>query len=301
MFESGICIYEESLYEISSASADTQIFSGFITAIGSFAVEALGSNLQSIQLQTGEQMALIKHKESKLLGICIADGRDHAKLLSNLLVKILDRFFELYKQDIKKQDGALFDKTKSFKNEIKEILKNKTMGREYWKMFLGIIAGFGILAFLIFLSITKFLLQKFPGPLFIIFINNPIYLLHIQSIGSNIGSIFALLMFFVAFLFLLPAFISGYLAGSRIRALFAGLIIVIGAFLVLGLGAIKINEMLGLDLRSWFLAFSPLIFFLTLTVAFTAGYLVERLKLFSFEEPGREKRKLTKIFIAKKD
>lgn len=283
-----------------SKEEDTQIFTGFISAIGSFASEALGSALQSIRLQTGEQLAIMKHEPSRLIVVCIADGRDHDKLLAAILLKILDRFFKIFKKEIEAEDSSLFDKSENFNKEIDMILKNKVTTRNNWKTILGIIVGLGILSLLLFAVLNRFFLNNFPGPLLFAAISNPLMPFFIGSLGEAIGTILAALMFFVGLIFILPAFIAGFFGGSRVRGLISGVIITFITYLVLFLGALRFRSNLGLDLRGWFLGISPLIFFLTLSIAFIAGYFSERFWLYTFQEPKMKKGRLSKLLVFKK-
>ncbi len=300
MFESGICIFEKNFFTHLGKEENTQVFTGFISAIGNFASEALGSTLQSIRLQTGEQLAIMRHEPSKLVVICVADGRDHDKLLASILLKILDRFFEIFKKEIEAEDTSIAEKSKDFEKEIEIILKKKISSRTNFKMFVGIFLGLTILSLLIFIALNRTFLNNFPGPLFFAAMNNPLMLFFIGSIGESIGSILASLMFFIGFLFMLPAFITGFLSGTRVRGLISGFIIIIGTYLILFLSAVRLQVVLGLDLRGWFLGISPLIFFLTLSVSFISGYLAERLRLYTFEEPTIKKGRLSKLLIFKK-
>lgn len=300
MFESGICIFEKIYYTHLSKEEDTQIFTGFISAIGNFASEALGSTLQSIRLQTGEQLAIMKHEVSNLIVVCVADGRDHEKLLASILLKIIERFFEIFKQEIEIEDTSLADKTKNFDKEIDVILRKRVSSRDNKKMFLGVILGLVIMGFLIITALNRTFLNDFPGPLFFAAITNPLMPIFIGSLGESIGMILASLMFFVGLLFILPAFIAGLLSGTRVRGLISGLIIIFGSYLVLTLSAIHLHSGFGLDLRGWFLGISPLIFFLTLSVAFVAGYITERLRLHTVQEPTIKKGKLSKLLIFKR-
>lgn len=293
MYEQGICVFEKVYFTRIDAMTDTQIFTGFLSAIGSFAAEALGSGLQAIHLQTGEKLAIMKH-HSGMLGICVADTRDHDKLISSLLKKILYRFYELFKKEVDVQDASLIGKTKKFGKEVDAILKNKASSRNPWKMALGVGLGFLILTVLTFVALNRTVLSLFPGPIFITFLLDPFYMVFFGSIGESMGRIFALIMYFVAILFFLPSLLAGLLSGTRTKGLIAGLIITIGAYLTLFLAAVQINTAIGLDLRGWFLSLSPLIFFLTLSVAYCGGYITERLFLNKAPEKEKEMGRLEK-------
>jgi len=279
---------------------DSQIFAGFLSAIGSFAAEALGSGLQAIQLQTGEKLAIMRH-ESGIIGICVADGRDHDKLISALLKKILDRFYGMFKKEIEREDASLVGKTKKFDREVDEILKNKASSRADWKLVLGLIIGFTLLAILSISVLNNTILSHFPGPLFLAFVSNPINILFFNSLGSSIGSILALIMFFVAILFFIPSCIAGFLSGNRSRGLLAGIIITIGAYIALFLASFQINANLGLDLRGWFLSLSPLIFFLTFSVSYSSGYIAERIFLYAFPDKDKKDGKITSLINLMKE
>ncbi|MFX1452933.1 MAG: hypothetical protein ACFFCM_19005 [Promethearchaeota archaeon] len=301
MYENGTCVFEKIYYSsLDTIQTDSQLFTGFLTAIGGFAAEALGSGLQSIHLQTGEQLAIMKH-ESKIIGICIADGRDHDKLISSLLKKILDRFYQLFKKEVDLVDASLLGKTKKFDNELDAILKNKATSRANWKMALGICIGFGILGFLLIIFLNRTILRNFPGPLFIAILYDPLYMLFFNILGSSIGGILALIMFFVALLFFIPSAIAGFLAGNRIRGLMAGFIITSVAYITLILASVEIMASLGLDLQGWFLSLSPLIFFLTFSVSYSAGYIAERLQLYDFPEPDKEMGKVERALRSIKE
>ena len=298
MFAGGICVFEKKFYTYLGKEEDTQIFTGFISAIGNFALEALGSTLQSIHLQTGEQLAIMKHETSNLYVVCIADGRDHEKLLATILLKILNRFYRTFKKEIEDENTSLIDKTTNFDNEIDLILEKKVTSRTNRKLVFGLILGLGIMGLLIFIALNRTFLNNFPGPLLFAAINNPLMPIFIGSLGESIGYILASLMFLVGLLFLLPAFIAGFLGGTRVRGLISGLIIIIITYLILILGALR--NTIWLDLKGWFLGISPLIFFLTLSVAFVAGYITERLRLHTFKEPTLKKGRLSKLLIFKK-
>ena len=66
----------------------------------------------------------MKH-ESGVIGICIADGRDHDKLISSLMRKILDRFYQIFKKDVDVMAASLLGKTDKFGKEVDAILKHK--------------------------------------------------------------------------------------------------------------------------------------------------------------------------------
>ncbi len=300
MYENGVCVFEKIYYtSLDTIKTDSQLFTGFLTAIGGFAAEALGSGLQSMHLQTGEQLAIMKH-ESRMVGICIADGRDHDKLISSLLRKILDRFYEIFKREVDIMDASLLGKTDKFGKEVDSILKNKASSRADWKMGLGILVGFAILGLLTFVILNRTLLENIPSPLFLA-IRNPISAIYIGMLGESIGGILSLIMFFVAILFFIPSVITGYLSGSRVRGLISGTIITVIAYITLILARFQIMARLGLDLKDWFFSLSPLILFLTLSVSFSAGYIAERLHLYTFPEPDKEMGKLDRILKSIKD
>ncbi|NVM03981.1 MAG: hypothetical protein HWN67_16740 [Candidatus Helarchaeota archaeon] len=301
MYNNGVCVFEKIYYtSLETIKTDSQLFTGFLTAIGGFAAEALGSGLQSIHLQTGEQLAIMRH-ESTMIGICIADGRDHEKLISSLLKKILDRFYQIFKREIDIMDASLLGKTDKFDKEVELILKNKASSRANWKMGVGILIGFGLLALLTIVVLNRTILQYLPGPLFLAIVYDPLYILFFNSIGSSIGAILSLIMFFVAILFFIPSVFAGFLSGNRNRGLFAGIIITIIAYLTLILATVQIKANLGVDLKGWFLSLSPLIFFLTLSVSYCAGYIAERKYLYSFPEQDKKVGKLESVLKSIKE
>ena len=53
-----------------------------------------------------------------------------------------------------------------FEKEVEKILKNKASSRADWKMGLGLLIGFGLLALLTFMVLNRTIIQNFPGPLF---------------------------------------------------------------------------------------------------------------------------------------
>ncbi|MHA1381312.1 MAG: hypothetical protein ACTSRG_23335 [Candidatus Helarchaeota archaeon] len=300
MYEHGTCVFEKIYYTRLDAITDSQIFSGFLSAISSFAKEALGSGLQSIQLQTGEQLAIMKH-DSGIIGICLADGRDHDKLISSLLKKILDRFYQLFKKEIDVQDASLMGKTENFGKEVDAILHKKATTRAPWKMILGVILGFSILAISTFAILNRTVLNSFPGPLFLAIAQNPFYMFLFGLLGEEMGSILAFLMFLISFLFFIPALVIGFFAGNKTKGLFGGLIITLIAYLILFLASVQINANTGLNLKGWILSFSPLILFLTLSVSYVAGYIAERAFLYSSTDYEKKMPKLEGFFNSLKE
>lgn len=300
MYEHGSCVFEKVYYTRISAMADTQIFTGFLSAIGSFASEALGGGLQSIQLMTGEQLAIMKHGPSKIVGVCIADGRDHNKLISSLLKKILDRFYSIFKKEIDLQDASLIGKTAKFDKEVESILKNKSSSRTDLKTIMGIILGFIILGILTFGILSRTILRDIPG-IFVVLANNPLFGIFFDNIGNSIGDFLVVIIFFVAIIFLIPSYVSGFISGNRTRGLISGIIITVGTYIILVFAAHIIKNAIGLDLRSWFLGLSPLIFFLTLSSSYVAGYIAERVHLYSFPKESEVSSKFKNTLTSMKE
>ena len=95
--EHGICLFAEHFIE---TQIDNQLISGFINALGSFATEALGSGMQSLRLQTGEQLSILRYKDGPipLLGMVIADSKDNDVLIQNILNEFLSEFCNLFQK-----------------------------------------------------------------------------------------------------------------------------------------------------------------------------------------------------------
>ena len=94
--ENGVCVFEHHWVR---TVVDAQIFSGFITALSSFAIESMGENLQSLKLIKDQRLAILKHHRSPIIGVIIADVRDNGYLLNKILRKILERFYWLFRKD----------------------------------------------------------------------------------------------------------------------------------------------------------------------------------------------------------
>ncbi|MHA1144310.1 MAG: hypothetical protein ACTSRW_06190 [Candidatus Helarchaeota archaeon] len=56
--DNGVCLYTR---HYKPGRADDQLISGFMSAFGSFATEALGSELQSIRLRTHERLSILRY------------------------------------------------------------------------------------------------------------------------------------------------------------------------------------------------------------------------------------------------
>ena len=171
-------------------------------------------------------------------------------------------------------------------------------------MILGILLGLGLIVLLTTGALSRTILIDLPTPIFISLFSNPIAILFIEYLGESIGTIMSLIMFLVAIIFLPASFLAGFLSGNRKKGLISGIIITIIVFQFLFISPLKIilsRNILGLNLSGWFLSFSPLIFFLTLSVSYTAGYIAERLRLYPFPEPEKKKGKLEKILKSIKE
>ncbi len=149
----GMCIYE---YKFSnSISIDSQMLSGFLSAIGSFAQETFQSGLSSVQIRNDKKLNFYLDEETSLLFCAISDNRDNNILLDKILGKVAKRFVELKKQTLIDHPNHL-EKYKDFDSEIVILLKNQDKVRNKRTMIKGLFAGLGTLIALAITFIVVF-------------------------------------------------------------------------------------------------------------------------------------------------
>ncbi|MHA1376965.1 MAG: hypothetical protein ACTSRG_01160 [Candidatus Helarchaeota archaeon] len=150
--QAGIAIYTEHFVK---SNVDEQLLSGFLTAIGGFSQEAIGGELQKLNIKTGEQMVLYYHEPSKLTIVAIANEADHSGLLQNLLKKIVNEFYKTYRKYLKEE--GLFEDTNLFSKSSRRILSGKSAKRGVRQLILGLFLGLVVLIFLVALTLGWFL------------------------------------------------------------------------------------------------------------------------------------------------
>lgn len=269
----GVSVYSRHYKEM---KAEDQLVSGFVSALGSFSTEALGSDLQSVILQTGERLSILTSSDASVVGIIIADSRDHPALISKLLTEIIQEFIEIFQKDIAKNNPLLSTKTEKFNNNVDRILKGRTATRTILKGFLGNVLSFGLMILLSILLITGLLplgpllrdqFSSFPTIIFTDGINAQEFLV-LEWITAYVVIVILLLLMGVYFL---PAVLSGYMAGTRKRGIVNALLLGIFVCVVI---SIEVPFLLW-----WLILLSPITSLTAITCGYFGGYLKMRRKL----------------------
>ena len=308
--ENGICIYER---HYSSAQIDAQIFSGFITALGNFAIDSMGEELQQLKIKGG-RLSMVRHSFAPIMAVAIADDKDSGTLLYKILKVILLEFYDKYYREVKKEDPGIKAKTQEFNEIIDDIIKKRfgVADRSYVSILLGliiaiglsslVIAGFGI--FLSFLPENQDIFVGFFG--YDIVINTAdgisvVEFLYIQRIALIV--IVILMLFFMA-IFFVPVYLGGYFGGSRRN----GLIIALAHFAVVLLvvvlvGSIDLIPNYRVQIVPLFISFSPFLIALNVVMGFLGGNIKNNKKLWPLgsEELSEKLKKEMYIFLKSMD
>lgn len=250
--DTGQCIFSHKYIKM---DLEDQLISGLLTAFQSFSSE---SGIGGVQQIGGEDNQFVYGIQSgKILVAALADKRDNAKLVENLMNKISQSFQEKYSTYLTDEMYIDLNIFNGFENEIDKILFPKIYKR-----------GFGSTIFATFVTI-----MMTAGVLFLL-------LELIQATQST----------FVIFLAFIPGlFIGSVIAGKRSFALisaFFGVIPIIGIstyYIIIA----NIDEATGLitDLNS--VVFTTILMteqFLTIAIlcAILGGGLMEQKRLFQF-------------------
>ncbi|MHA1378367.1 MAG: hypothetical protein ACTSRG_08285 [Candidatus Helarchaeota archaeon] len=305
--DNGVCVFEYSWTNINS-EVDGQIFSGFITALTSFAIESMGDSLQSLKLVKDQRLSILKHSRSSIIGVIIADVRDNGALLNKLLHKILERFYWLFRNEIEREDASLLGKTKDFYKEINLILRGKIAERSIISLIIGYVVGsilsIGIALIIFFFGIdfasAGGLQNAFISPIFINLFDGmqPWEFLQVQQIAVmavGLVTVFFIMIFFG------PGLIGAYIAGSRKLGIISNLFLVVGSGIMITLIQDIPLFMYSLNLVPIFINFSPIIIILNILTGYFGGYLRERERLWPIkgEELSEKVKNQINIFMKK--
>ncbi len=275
--EHGICIFEKHFIK---TKMDGQLITGFINALGSFATEALGSEMQSLRLQTGEQLFVLPYRETSIIGIAITGAKDHPKLVQKLLNQMLADFSMIFQRNLEVASNV--QQFEEFKYNIDIILNRKVASRTKLKMILGVVAAWvliGVIALALSPLYIKASFETNPD-LGVIDFTDGLEIGEIQTLELISIFVVIFLMVFSCVMYLLPAFLAAYVAGNRRRGIYSALLLGASVFVFFILGNLFNQELQIINPVAWFLAFSPLLISLSILCGIYGGTLKERRKLY---------------------
>jgi hypothetical protein len=283
VLENGTCIFSKNF---TKNTIDSQLFAGFLSALGSFATEALGSGMQSLKLQTGEQLSVLKYSQGKmpLVGIVLADPRDNPKLIQNLLLQILTEFYSIFQRQLESGNALNINEFKEFSFTVDTILEGKVASRTRLKMALGVAIGLLLMAFILvafipaFIRLSNFQIAQLGLP--DISFSNGLTPLEIQTLQTIVLVVMGAIMLFMCVIFFLPTFLAAYIAGDRQRGIWTAILLAISVALIILITTPFITQFLEVNLFWWYITFSPLLVFLALVCGFYGGRLKERRRLY---------------------
>ncbi len=286
--ESGACIYARHYID---SRIDNQLLSGFIHALGSFANEALGSEMQSLRLQTGEQLSIMRYPHGKfpIIGIIIADARDNTTLIRNLLLQILTEFYTIFRKQLEQDNASNITEFEEFRYTLDSILEGKVASRSNIKMLIGIIVGLVIVGIIVssliplYIEVANFDMTSLGLP-DIIFSDHDLSPTELQTLQSIVLVLVVVIMGFSCVVFFLPTFLAAYIAGNKKRGIWTAILFGISIGAILLIASPFIESFTDVNAFLWYLAFSPLLLFLALVCGFYGGRLKERRKLYPLEE-----------------
>lgn len=281
--ENGVCVFTK---HYKKSLVDDQLISGFMSALGNFSIEALGSELQSIKLRTGEQLSVLKHYKQSIIGVVLADPRDHPNLISSLLTAILNEFLIDYERPIIAKDPSLIGKTGDFDEKIDKLLKGKVASRTFLKMIVGNILSFSLMLAITILMIGGAMRLSVLVDDFLVTLS-PIDFAELNAeelatLQAITGAIIAVLMIFFIGTFFLPSLLSGYIAGNEKRGIVNAILLGLITGVLLFIGGSRATGQL--NIFWWYLLFSPLLIFIAITCGFYGGRLKARRKLYPLKK-----------------
>ncbi len=251
----GMCIYE---YHFSThLSIDSQMLSGFLSAIGSFAQETFQSGLSSIQIRNHKKLIFYLDEETGLLFCAICDMRDNERLLTTILGEIASRFLEVKKTTLREHPNELA-KYEDFHQELLVLMEGKDKVRNKKTMRKGLLAGFFTWILLTFSVILPSAALGFIG-------NDEYFFLVFFLSQTGILS--------------LSSLIAGYLAGTRKTGKSAGI-----WFSFIGMALIAIV----LGVLEAILPIIPLIIIVGAAAGSYGGEICDRRNLYSLPDEEEE-------------
>jgi len=285
--EHGSCLFAKHFID---TQIDNQLISGFINALGSFATEALGSGMQSLKLQTGEQLSILRFDKAPipLIGMIIADSRDNDILIRNILNEFLNEFSTIFQKQLRERPVSDITEYNEFRYTVDLMLEKKVASRTNLRTFLGVVAGILMIGIIVLAFIPAiFQLENLnPGDFGvadIIFSDgfDPSDLLAIQTLTLTI--IGALMLVF-CIIFSLPTIMAGYIAGDRKRGVWAAIFLGLSIGGIILISSPFVVEFAEVNAILWYIAFSPLLFLIALVFGYFGGRLKERRKLYPLPE-----------------
>ncbi|MHA1276316.1 MAG: hypothetical protein ACTSQI_05880 [Candidatus Helarchaeota archaeon] len=278
--EGGIAIYSK---HFAKSDLDEQLISGFILAVGNFAMEAVGSGLKKIEMETGEQLFVYYDPSMNLTAAAITGANDYPKLVLSTLQEILSLFHQRFKEKVN-QAGNLGD-ISEFDLELDKFMKDKTAKRDKKRFFLGIVLGGLLLTFLYMLFWSDFFDALIN---FITEMENLVSLPQSQKYLTMIftsGEFSFSLELNLIIIFTPSALLGGYIAGSRSKGKLLGLIFFFVIFLEALVGIILFNQDPVIQIATFLLLFAllifiPLVMITSIIFSYLGGYLRDRRKLY---------------------
>ena len=288
--ESGVCIFAKHFIP---SKIDNQLISGFMNALGSFATEALGSGMQSLKLQTGEQLAILRFKDGKtpLIGIVVADGRDNPKLIQNLLSQILIDFYTIFQRNLEPQVSTTTDEFEEFSYTVDTVLEGKISARTNLQMLTGWIVGLILIGFIIlslipaFIELSNLNISELGLPNIIF--SDDLTAEELQTLQAITLILIGALMGFNCVVFFLPTFLAAYIAGNRKRGIWTALLIGGSIGVIILIATPFIEAFIEVNAFLWYVTFSPLLIALSILCGIYGGRLKERRRLYPLEKPEK--------------
>ncbi len=286
VLENGVCIFSKNFI---ASKIDSQLITGFLSALGSFATEALGSGMQSLKLQTGEQLSILKYSQGKtpLLGIVIADPRDNSKLIQNLLLQMLTEFHSIFQRQLESENTLNVNEFKEFGYTVDTILEGKVASRTRLKMYLGVVIGLLLMGFILlafipaFIKLSNFQIAQLDLPPIVF--SDELDVVEMQTLQTIVLVLVGALMGFTCIIFFLPTFLAAYIAGNRRRGIWAAILLGISVALIILVATPSVTQFIEVNIFWWYVTFSPLLLFIAIVCGFYGGRLKEQRRLYPLQ------------------
>ena len=160
--EGGICIFEHHYVE---KKMDSDLVTGFMNAVGSFAKEAFFSGLQKIDLEGGRRLVYGMSQDAKILAAVLTDAEDYPSLIVEILDKIISEFVKEYGTSF---GGAIEPKKyQNFSQKVDEIVLRRIRKRGIPYLIIGSVLG-AIVMGLLFMFVMDLIPDEGPNALYLL-------------------------------------------------------------------------------------------------------------------------------------
>lgn len=255
IIDQGISLYS---YKVSEKTLiNEHLFTGYLSAFGTFAQESFKHGLHSIQIKNGQKLIFYLESKFGLLFCAMAHERDNDYILQKLLSKIANSFILRFQSKLQSEERHVVKEYESFHDQLIDILVDKGYPRDIKALTKGL--GFSTVLF-------------FAGILILYSILTGLVNLEYITLITSVN-IFVLVWIIIT---AITAAISGYIAGDIKLGSINGIIF----FIILSTLVYFFVQIYFIN----YLFISYIVLIICWTMGFTGGYFGDRRKLYPYAE-----------------